>query len=239
MLSKEVKAEIYGSLNEKSGVYSGYITSEACSGERVYILSRRPVGDYIYGVVTAVITQSDGSEKYVVTQKQDIMYEPEIRQRLSTVRFLNIEKLSCLYEKSCGAVILYKEKDDSEASILLVKNQKGRFWSFPKGHVELWENEKETAVREIKEETDLDVEILDNFREISDYCPFGKIRKRVVFFLAAAKSNKVKIQESEIESYTWVKLSDAKRVCTYENDLRVIDKAREYYEDHLAKKANI
>ena len=135
MLSKEVKAEIYGSLNEKSGVYSGYITSEACSGERVYILSRRPVGDYIYGVVTAVITQSDGSEKYVVTQKQDIMYEPEIRQRLSTVRFLNIEKLSCLYEKSCGAVILYKEKDDSEASILLVKNQKGRFWSFPKGHV--------------------------------------------------------------------------------------------------------
>jgi len=239
VLSKEVKAEIYGSLNEKSGVYSGYITSEACSGERVYILSRRPVGDYIYGVVTAVITQSDGSEKYVVTQKQDIMYEPEIRQRLSTVRFLNIEKLSCLYEKSCGAVILYKEKDDSEASILLVKNQKGRFWSFPKGHVELWENEKETAVREIKEETDLDVEILDNFREISDYCPFGKIRKRVVFFLAAAKSNKVKIQESEIESYTWVKLSDAKRVCTYENDLRVIDKAREYYEDHLAKKANI
>ena len=56
-----------------------------------------------------------------------------------------------------------------------------------------------------------------------------------MFFLAAAKSNKVKIQESEIESYTWVKLSEAKKVCTYENDLRVIDKAREYYEDHLRK----
>lgn len=239
MLSKEIKAEIYGSLSEKNGVYSGYITSETASGQSVYILSRRPLGDFVYGIITAVITLSNGSEKYVVTQKQDIMYEPEIRQRLSVVKSLKLEKLSCLYEKSCGAVILYKEKGESEASILLVKNQKGRFWSFPKGHVELWENEKETAVREIKEETDLDVEILDNFREISDYCPFGKIRKRVVFFLAAAKSNKVKIQESEIESYTWVKLSEAKRVCTYENDLRVIDKAREYYEDHLAKKANI
>lgn len=239
MLSKEVKAEIYGSLNEKNGVYSGYITSSEGSGHGVYILSRKPLGDFVYGIVSAVITQSDGSEKYVVTQKQDIMYEPEIRQRLSAVKSLKIEKLSCLYEKSCGAVILYKEKGAEEASILLVKNQKGRFWSFPKGHVELWENEKETAVREIKEETDLDVEILDNFREISDYCPFGKIRKRVVFFLAAAKSNKVKIQESEIESYTWVKLSEAKRVCTYENDLRVIDKAQEYYEDHLAKNPNI
>ena len=41
--------------------------------------------------------------------------------------------------------------------------------------------------------------------------------------------------ESEIESYTWVKLSEAKKVCTYDNDLRVIDKAREYYEDHLTK----
>lgn len=239
MLSKEIKAEIYGSLNEKSGVYSGYIISADGLGQSVYVLSRRPLGEYVYGIVTAVINQGEANEKYVVTQKQEIMYEPEIRQRLGVVKSLKIDKLSCLYEKSCGAVILYKEKGDVEASVLLVKNQKGRFWSFPKGHVELWENEKETAVREIKEETNLDVEILDNFREISDYCPFGKIRKRVVFFLAAAKSNRVKIQESEIDSYTWVKLSEAKRVCTYENDLRVIDKAREYYEDHLAKKSNI
>jgi len=236
VLSKEIKAEIYGALNEKSGIYSGYVTSQEASGTSVYVISRKPVGDFVYGIISAVITQPDGSEKYVVTQKSDIMYEPEIRQRLKVVKSLKIEKISCLYEKSCGAVILYKDKNEDEASILLVKNQKGRFWSFPKGHVELWENEKETAVREIKEETDLDVEILDNFREISDYCPFGKIRKRVVFFLAAAKTNKVKIQESEIESYTWVKLSEAKKVCTYDNDLRVIDKAREYYEDHLAKK---
>ncbi len=236
MLSKEVKVEVYGLLSEKSGVYSGYITDQDGFGTGVYILSRKPVGEYVYGVVTATVNSGDKDEKYVVTQKHEIMYEPEIRQRLSAVKTLKINRMSCLYEKSCGAVILYKEKGDREASVLLVRNQKGRFWSFPKGHVELWENEKETAVREIKEETDLDVEILDNFREISDYCPFGKIRKRVVFFLAAAKSNKVKIQESEIESYTWVKLSDAKRVCTYENDLRVIDKAREYYEDHLAKK---
>ena len=239
MLSKEIKAEIYGALSEKNGVYSGYITSQENQGMNVYVLSRKPVGEWVYGIVSAVITLPDSTEKYIVTQKHDIMYEPEIRQRLSSVKSLNIDKLSCLYEKSCGAVILYKDKGDDEASILLVKNQKGRFWSFPKGHVELWENERETAVREIKEETDLDVEILDNFREISDYCPFGKIRKRVVFFLAAAKSNKVKIQESEIESYIWVKLSEAKKVCTYDNDLRVIDKAREYYEDHLAKKNSL
>ena len=42
------------------------------------------------------------------------------------------------------------------------------------------------------------------FREISEYCPFGKIRKRVVFFLAQAFTDNVKIQEEEIDSYIWV-----------------------------------
>ena len=83
MLSKEIKAEIYGALNEKSGIYSGYVTSQEASGTSVYVISRKPVGDFVYGIISAVITQPDGSEKYVVTQKSDIMYEPEIRQRLN------------------------------------------------------------------------------------------------------------------------------------------------------------
>ncbi|MBQ4569445.1 MAG: NUDIX domain-containing protein [Ruminococcus sp.] len=145
---------------------------------------------------------------------------------------MELEKISCLYEKSCGAVILYKDAKTNEYSILLVKNHNGRFYSFPKGHVELRENEKQTAIREVKEETDLDVEILDGFREVSDYCPFGKIRKRVVFFLAVAKSNRIKIQESEIDSYNWVPLKEAEKGCTYDNDRRIIHKVRRYLSEH-------
>lgn len=124
------------------------------------------------------------------------------------------------------------DKATKEINILLVKNHNGRFFSFPKGHVELSENERETAIREIKEETNLDVEILDGFREISDYCPFGKIRKRVVFFIAKALTNDIRIQESEIDSYTWIPLSGADGVCTYDNDKRVIEKVRRYVEEH-------
>jgi 8-oxo-dGTP pyrophosphatase MutT (NUDIX family) len=153
------------------------------------------------------------------------MYEPEIMEILSTLRQVKVEKISCLYEKSCGAVILYKDKITGEIRILLVKNHNGRFYSFPTGHVELHESEKATAVREVKEETNLDVVILDGFREISDYCPFGKIRKRVVFFLAQAFTDNVKIQEEEIDSYIWVDLQQARKMCSYDNDLRIIEKA--------------
>ena len=49
-------------------------------------------------------------------------------------------------EKSCGAIIF------NDGKVLVVKQTSG-FYGFPKGHVEIGETEKETAIRETKEET--------------------------------------------------------------------------------------
>lgn len=230
MLANEVTASVYGSLSPV--LYSGYASGKGIQRTSAYIISKKPVEDSLTGIVTAVVTLSDGSQRPIIAPRNEIMYEPEIMEILSTLRQVKVEKISCLYEKSCGAVILYKDKITGEIRILLVKNHNGRFYSFPKGHVELHESEKATAVREVKEETNLDVVILDGFREISDYCPFGKIRKRVVFFLAKTKSDNITIQESEIDSYQWVPLSKAETVCTYDNDKRVIEKVRRYLKDN-------
>ena len=45
--------------------------------------------------------------------------------------------------------------------------------------------------------------------------------------MAQTMSDKVHIQEEEIDSYIWVDLDEAHHRCTYDNDLRVIRKARE------------
>ena len=37
-------------------------------------------------------------------------------------------------------------------------------WGFPKGHIEKDETEYETALREVKEETNIDARIIDGFR---------------------------------------------------------------------------
>jgi hypothetical protein len=47
----------------------------------------------------------------------------------------------------------------------------------------------------------------------------------VVFFLARAFTDNVVIQEEEIDSYIWVDLQQARKMCTYDNDLRIIEKA--------------
>ena len=54
------------------------------------------------------------------------------------------------HEKSCGAVI-FRQSDCW--NVLLIRHNKGRHVSFPKGHIEPGETESMTAEREIFEET--------------------------------------------------------------------------------------
>lgn len=224
MLAEHVRVNVYGKL--KDGIYSGFVNSEKLNNLACLIFTNKHVANSIRAVVTCVLTLKGGAKKLIVAPEGEIFYEPEIRERLSVIRNLDIVSISCLYEKSCGAIILYKE-NESTYKVLLVRNNNGRNYSFPKGHIEKGENEKETAIREIKEETGLDVEIVDDFREISDYTPFGKIKKRVVFFMAQSFTDKVDIQKEELDSFKWVDLNVVDRICTYDNDLRIINHARQ------------
>ena len=222
MIAENVRGTLFGSIAE--GLYSAYVSSAGISNRSAYVVTRKKIKEYFDGVVVAV-AEFEGmtGERLIVAQPGEVFYEPELRKLLSKLRNVKIKSIRCLYEKSCGGIIFYKTKQNTK--ILLVKNNNGRYWSFPKGHIEEGETEQETAIREIKEETGLDVTIVRNFREISEYCPFGKIRKRVVFFLARAFTDNVKIQEEEIDSYIWVDLQQARKLCTYDNDLRIIEKA--------------
>ena len=101
-----------------------------------------------------------------------------------------------LHEKSCGAIVYRRFHGNIE--ILLIKHINSGHWSFPKGHVESDETETETARREIKEETSIDVMIDPTFRETVTYSPRRDTLKVVVYFLAKAKNVNFVPQEDEI-----------------------------------------
>ena len=113
-------------------------------------------------------------------------------------------------EKSCGTIIIENNK------VLLIQ-QTDNAWGFPKGHVENNEKEQETAIRETKEETNLDVEIISNKKYIINYKINNEIDKEVVFFLAKKTSDKIKKQDEEIKNIKWVDLTKAFDIITYEN----------------------
>ena len=69
---------------------------------------------------------------------------------------------------SCGGVVIFKGK-----ILILYKNYKNRYdgWMLPKGTVEMGEEYKETALREVKEETSADASII---KYVDYYYKLGK-----------------------------------------------------------------
>jgi len=122
-------------------------------------------------------------------------------------------------EKSCGAVVFRRE--GGERQYLLEAMRQGHV-SLCKGHVEGAETERETARREISEETGLAVAFVEGFRESIEYSPREGVRKSVVFFLAEASGGEMKPQPEEVASLRWSSLSEALAALTYEDDRRVL-----------------
>ena len=135
-----------------------------------------------------------------------------------------------LLEKSCGAVVYRRYHGNIE--ILLVKHLNSDHWSFPKGHMEDGETETETALREIKEETGVDVMIDPTFRETVTYYPRKDIRKSVIYFIAKAKNSPLVRQESEIAEIKWVDIARAGSMLSYENDRAIVNRAKSIIKDY-------
>ena len=73
----------------------------------------------------------------------------------------------------------------------------------PKGHMEEGESEVQTALREVKEETGLDIDLEDDFRQSVEYYPKPNVKKQVVYFLGHARNDHVVRQEEEIGETRW------------------------------------
>lgn len=129
-------------------------------------------------------------------------------------------------EKSCGALV-YRWHED-KVQFLLIIHRMGGHWSYPKGHVEEGENERETALREVKEETGLTIELHPGYRNMVTYSPRPGVIKDVVYFLGHAEDSTITIQEEELSAADWFDIADCKSRLTYDNDFMLLKKAVKY-----------
>ncbi len=125
------------------------------------------------------------------------------------------------YEKSCGALVL-RRGDDEKLYILMIRHKEGGHRSFPKGHMEPGETEYMTAVREVYEETAVQIRIATDFRETVHYHPFPGVSKEVVYFLTETTQEQIHPRHGEIAQVEWVPLDQAEQSLTHENDKTVL-----------------
>jgi nucleoside triphosphatase len=124
-------------------------------------------------------------------------------------------------EPTVGALIF-----NTENKILLVRSHKWRDkYVIPGGHIELGETNLKALIREIKEETGLDIYDIEyiGFQEFIYDEAFWKMR-HYIFFDYACKTDGTKVElNSESEEYVWVTLEEANNFDVEPYTLRTID----------------
>ncbi len=167
--------------------------------------------------------EKDGETYYLVAPKSKRFIIHDIADALE---FFQPDDITCLYERSCGAIVFRKIND--EYRYLIIKNKRSAHWSFPKGHVEIGETDEQTAMREVLEESGLHIEIIPGFMATSDYLIQGRVEKQVNIYAARTTDINTKIQESEIEDYSWLTFESAIKRLKFENDRKILSDARNF-----------
>ena len=121
-------------------------------------------------------------------------------------------------EKSCG-IVAYKTIDNVNY-YLLIRAYNGDV-GFPKGHVEAGESEIETAVRELKEETNAEVEIIPGFRREKN------VSKEVIYFLGKCTYDHIIPQRKEISEARFIPYQEAAEMITFEDSRRILEDAED------------
>ena len=127
---------------------------------------------------------------------------------------------------SAGGVVWRERVRPGEVEIVLVQTP-ARRWSLPKGTPENGEKLDETALREVSEETGLQVQ-LDEKIGVMRYSFGGeeaRIDKAVHFWLMQATGGSFEYHDDEHIDVRWVGLGDAMRMVSYRNTATLLEDA--------------
>lgn len=135
------------------------------------------------------------------------------------------------YETSAGGIVW---RNDGHLQIVMVRPAKKDAWTLPKGQPNANESLLETAARETREETGLEVSPGDKVGEISYVFswrdspgkPLVRIFKRVHYFLMEPRGGDLNAHDSEVDEARWVDLDTADKLASYKSDREIIVKAR-------------
>jgi 8-oxo-dGTP pyrophosphatase MutT (NUDIX family) len=133
-------------------------------------------------------------------------------------------------EFSAGGVVV---RAGEVIVIVPVKRDAGgrRVLGLPKGHPDGDETAEQAAIREVREETGVEAELLEELGEVAYGYERGRRRrdKRVRFFLFEYRSGDVEDHDHEIEEARWMPLAEAAESLSYAGEREMVSRALSRY----------
>jgi 8-oxo-dGTP pyrophosphatase MutT (NUDIX family) len=139
---------------------------------------------------------------------------------------------------SAGGVV-YRTTGKGNVEVIICGRSSPPIWGLPKGTPDPSESHKQTALREVNEETGLEVEIEDFIDSIEYWfvSPYEGVRchKAVHFYLMSATGGDISLHDHEFDFVKWVPAGEAMATMTYENEVKIVKKGLSM----VSKKAHI
>lgn len=116
---------------------------------------------------------------------------------------------------------------DGKLQVALVHRRAPLLWALPKGTPDAGETTEETALRETREETGLEVEIVRPLRSIRYFFVRGTTRfnKTVHFFLMRPIGGSLDAHDAEFDEARWVDLTEALAILNHATERSVVEEA--------------
>jgi 8-oxo-dGTP pyrophosphatase MutT (NUDIX family) len=129
-------------------------------------------------------------------------------------------------ERSAGGVVLRGDE-----VIVIVPTRRGaqgqRVLALPKGHVDPGETPDQTALREVREETGVEAELVQKLGDVRYFYQRGgkRIFKRVTFYLFAYRDGSLDDHDDEVEEARWMPLAEAVEALSYDGEREIAERA--------------
>ena len=128
--------------------------------------------------------------------------------------------------ESAGGVV-FRECGGS-VEVVLCGLRRPRLWRLPKGTPDPGETREQTALREVREETGLEVELVDTIGSIEyefERPSDGALcHKTVYFYLMSPTGGDLSLHDHEFDVAQWFLLGEALDSLTYKNEADIVQK---------------
>jgi len=137
--------------------------------------------------------------------------------------------------ESAGGVVFRAVNGNLEVALI----KKRSLWFLPKGLIEPSETFEDAALREVKEETGLDSDVVKKIGEIRYDFTKEKHRyfKTVHYYLLKNTGGCLQNHDSEVDRAKWVPLSEALKMLNYALERKILRKAermvKREYQPHI------
>lgn len=130
--------------------------------------------------------------------------------------------------ESFGGVV-HRTGADGRTEVVIVGRREAGVWGLPKGTPNKGESVEETALREVREETGLQVEI-ERKIDVIDYwfvraAESTRYHKFVHFYLMRPTGGDLSLHDEEHDLVEWMALEEARSLMTYENEAAILEMA--------------